>query len=71
MLDGVLTHVPGMARMAYAVYGQPPLLKSGDTLFISREGAQQGCQLSMIMSCVAEHPTVEKIEAKCNLVVNL
>jgi hypothetical protein len=71
MLDGVLTHVPGMARMAYAVNGQPPLLKSGDTLFTSREGAQQGCQLSMIVFCAAEQPTVEEIEAKCNLDVNL
>jgi hypothetical protein len=71
MLDGVLTHVPGMARMAYAVYGQPPLLKADDTLFTSREGAQQGCQLSMITCCVADHPTVEKIEAKYNLDVNL
>jgi hypothetical protein len=71
MLDGVLTHVPGMARMAYAVYGQLPLLKAGDTLFASREGAQQGCQLYMIMGCVAEHPTVENIEAKCYLDVNL
>jgi hypothetical protein len=71
MLDGVMTHVPGMARMAYAVYGQPPLLKSGDKLFTSREGAQQGRQLSVIMCSVAEHPTVEKIEAKRNLDVNL
>jgi hypothetical protein len=49
MLDGVLNPVPGMARMAYDVYGQPPLLKAGDTLFTSREGAQQGYQLSMNM----------------------
>jgi hypothetical protein len=71
ILDVALTHVPGMARMAYAVYGQPPLLKAGDRLFDSREGARQGCQLSMMTCCVAEHPTVEKIEAKRNLDVNL
>jgi hypothetical protein len=71
MLEGVLTRVPGIARMAYAVYGQPPPLKAGDTLFTSREGAQQGSQLSMIVCCVAEQPTVEKIEAKCNLDGNL
>jgi Reverse transcriptase (RNA-dependent DNA polymerase) len=71
MLDGVLTHAPGTARKVYADYSQPPLLKAGAALFTSREGAQQGCQLSMIMCCVGEHPTVEKIEAKCNLDVNL
>jgi hypothetical protein len=71
MLGGVLTHVPGMAPMAYAIYGQPPILKAGDTLFTSREGAQQCCQLSMIMYCDAEHPTAEKIETKCSLDVNL
>jgi hypothetical protein len=71
MLDSVLTHVPGMAQMAYAVYGQPPLLNAGDNLFNWREGARQDCQLSMILCCVAKHPTVEKIEAKCNLDANM
>jgi hypothetical protein len=59
MLDGVPNPVPGMARMAHDAYDKPPLLKAGDTPFTSREGAQQGCQLSMIMCCVAEHPAVE------------
>jgi hypothetical protein len=33
----------------------------------SREGAQQSYQLSKVICCVAEHQTIEKLEAQCNL----
>jgi hypothetical protein len=38
MLDAVVQHVPALARLAYAVYGQPPLLRAGECIFESLEG---------------------------------
>jgi hypothetical protein len=49
MLTAVDQHVPALARLAYATYRQPPLLRAGDCVFESLEGKQQGCALAMLL----------------------
>jgi hypothetical protein len=58
MLTAVEQHVPALARLAYSIYGQPPLLRAGDCVFESLEGTQQGCVVAMLLFSLVIHTMV-------------
>jgi Reverse transcriptase (RNA-dependent DNA polymerase) len=71
MLTAFEQHVPALARLAYAIYGQLPLLRAGDCVFESLEGTQQGSVLAMLLFSLVIHTMVMEIIAACQLRENL
>jgi hypothetical protein len=63
--------LPTLARLAYAIYGQPPFLRAGDCVFESLEGTQQGCVLVMLLFSLVIHTMVVEITAACQPCENL
>jgi Reverse transcriptase (RNA-dependent DNA polymerase) len=71
MLTAVEQHVPALARLAYAIYGQPHFLRAGDCVFESLDGKQQGCVLAMLLFSLVIHVMVMEITAAFQLRVNI
>jgi hypothetical protein len=71
MLTAVEQHVPALARLAFSIYGQPPLLRAGDFVFESLEVTQQGCILAVQLLSLVIHTMVMEILATWQLRVNL